>query len=86
MNKKTAKETFEKLGYKQLGSFKPDDDYIIVAYKKEYYGDYLYVYFYGANEIRITMEDNKGRIYPPIFDLELLQAINQQVKELKWYE
>lgn len=81
----SAKEMFEKLGYKQLGSFKPDDDdYIITAYKREYYGDYLYVYFYGANEIRITMEDNKGRIYPPIFDLELLQAINKQIEELGW--
>ena len=34
-----AKDMFEKLGYKQLGSFKPDDNYIIIAWDKEKYGD-----------------------------------------------
>ena len=79
----SAKEMFEKLGYK-LFSFIPDDKYIPIAYKKEYYGDTLYVYFYGTKEIRVCMEDTHCNIYPPIFDLELLQAINQQVNELHW--
>ena len=81
---KTAKEMFEKLGYKQLGSFKPDDNYIIIAYEKKLYGDKEYIYFYGANEIRICLEDKKGRIYPPIVELEELQAINKQIEELGW--
>ena len=79
-----AKEMFEKLGYKMLGTLKPDDDYIVVAYKKDVYGDKEYIYFYGAEEIRVYLEDNRGRIYPPIIELEELKAINKQIEELGW--
>ena len=79
-----AKEMFEKLGYKMLGTLKPDDDYIVVAYKKDVYGDKEYIYFYGAEEIRVYLEDNRGRIYTPIIELEELKAINKQIEELGW--
>lgn len=79
-----AKEMFEKLGYKMLGTLKPDDDYIIVAYEKDVYGDKEYIYFYGAEEMRVYLEDNRGKIYPPIIELEELKAINKQIEELGW--
>ena len=82
----TAKEMFEKLGYKILIPFDIDSNYIIVAYDKEMYGDSQTVYFYSSKELRIVYEDKRGNIYPPIFDLGTLEAINQQVKELGWYE
>lgn len=81
---KTAKEMFEELGYEQFGTYKPDDDYIIIAYTKQIYDDTQYIYFYGKKEIRIVLEDKKSRVYPPIFQLEELQAINKQIEELGW--
>lgn len=80
----TAKEMFEEIGYKQLGSLKPDDNYICVAYIKEIYGEQQYIYFYGSKELRVYLEDKKCRVYPPIFTLKELQAINKQVEELGW--
>jgi hypothetical protein len=81
---KDAKTMFEKLGYRQLETLKPDDGYIVIAYEKEIYGEKEYIYFYGAEEVRVYLEDRSGRIYPPIVELEELQAINKQVEELGW--
>ena len=80
----SAKEMFEKLGYKQLGSFKPDDDYIVIAWNKEKYGEQFIIYFYGSKELRVVMQTKKGEIYPPLFSLDELQAINKQIEELGW--
>lgn len=80
----SAKEMFEKLGYEMLGSFKPKDNYIIVAWNKEIYDCKTTIYFYADKNLRIVMEDEKGCIYPPIFTLDELQAINKQVEELRW--
>ena len=82
---KTAKEMFENLGYKQLGSFKPNHNkYIIIAWSKEQYEDRFTVYFYDNKAVRVIMETKRGEIYPPIIELEELQAINKQVEELGW--
>lgn len=78
----SAKEMFEKLGYKMLGSFNPKDNYIIVAWSKEIYDYKTTIYFYADKNLRIVMENEKGCIYPPIFTLDELQAINKQVEEL----
>ena len=80
----SAKEMFEKLGYEQLGSFKSDDNYIVIAWDKEKYGDKFTIYFYGDKAVRVVMETKRGEIYPPIVELEELQAINKQVEELGW--
>ena len=80
----SAKEMFEKLGYKQLGSFKPNDNYIVIAWDKEKHSDRFTIYFYGDKAVRVIMGTKRGEIYPPIIELEELQAINQQVKELGW--
>lgn len=82
----SAKEMFEQLGYKQLGSFKPNDNYIVIAWEKEKHGDRFTVYFYSDKAVRVIMETKRGEIYPPIIELEELQAINQQVKELGWLD
>lgn len=81
---KSAKEMFEELGYKQLGSFKPNDKYIIIAWDKEKHEDRFTVCFYGDKAVRVIMETKRGEIYPPIIELEELQAINKQVEELHW--
>lgn len=80
----SAKELFEKLGYVQLGSSKPNDNYIVIAWDKEKYGDRFTIYFYGDKAVRVVMETKRGEIYPPIIELKELQAINQQIKELGW--
>lgn len=80
----SAKEMFEKLGYEMLGSFNLKDNYIIVAWSKEIYDCKTTIYFYDDKNLRIVMEDKKGRIYPPVFTLKELQAINKQVEELGW--
>ena len=84
--KMTAKEMFEKLGYKQLGSFRPDDNYIVIAWDKEKYSDRFTIYFYNDKAVRVIMETKRGEIYPLIVELEELQAINKQVEELDWNE
>ena len=81
-----AKEMFEKLGYRTLGTLKPNDNYIVIAYEKELYGDELYIYFYGTKEVRLYLEGKKGKVYPSTITLEELQAINKQVEELGWNE
>lgn len=81
---KTAKEMFEELEYTQLGSFKPNDNYICVAYVKDVYGEQQYIYFYGSKEIRIYLESKSCSVYPPIFTLQELQAINKQIEEFGW--
>ena len=82
----SAKEMFEKLGYKQLGSFKPGDKYIVIAWDREKYDEQFTIYFYGSKEIRVVMETKRGELYPPLFNLEELKAINKQVEELGWCE
>ena len=78
----SANEMFKELGYKMLGSFNPNDNYIIVAWNKEIYDCKTTIYFYADKNLRIVMEDKRGCIYPPIFTLDELQAINKQVEEL----
>lgn len=80
----SAKEMFERLGYKMLGSFNPKYNYIITAWSKKIYDCKITIYFYADKSLRIVMEDEKGGIYPPIFTLDELQAINKQVEELEW--
>lgn len=81
-----AKEMFEKLGYEQLGSFKPNDKYIIIAWDKEEYEDRFTIYFYADKAVRVIMETKEGKIFPPVITLEELQAINKQVEELGWLD
>lgn len=80
----SAKEMFEKLGYEMLGSFNPKENYIIVSWSKEIYDCITTIYFYADKNLRIVMENEKGCIYPPVFTLDELQAINKQVEELGW--
>ena len=80
----SAKEIFEKLGYKMLGSFNPKYNYIITAWSKKIYDCETTINFYADKNLRIVMTDEKGRIYPPVFTLKELQAINKQVEELEW--
>jgi hypothetical protein len=76
-----AKEMFEKLGYKEK---KLIDESLVAWYEKNVFKDKQCIYFYPEKEIRITLEDNNNRVYPPIFNLKELQAINKQVEELGW--
>lgn len=80
----SAKEMFEKLGYKMLGSFNPKDNYKNMSWSKKIYDCETTINFYADKNLRIVMEDKKGRIYPPVFTLKELQAINKQVEELEW--
>lgn len=77
----TAKDMFEELGFKEI---KLTDEGMVAWYEKQMYVNIKQcVYFYPEKEIRITYED-KGRVYPPIFNLGLLKAINKQIEELGW--
>ena len=77
----SAKEMFEELGYKEV---KLTDEGLCALYEKQMYVNIKQcVYFYPEKEVRITYED-KGRVYSPIFKIDLLQPINKQVEELGW--
>ena len=80
----SAKEMFEKLGYKMLGSVNPKDNYKNMSWSKKIYDCETTINFYADKNLRIVMTDEKGRIYPPVFTLKELQAINKQVEELEW--
>lgn len=80
----SAKEMFEKLGYKMLGSFNPKYNYKNMSWSKKIYDCETTINFYADKNLRIVMTDEKGRIYPPVFTLKELQAINKQVEELEW--
>lgn len=69
----SAKEMFEKLGYKLLEKY----DDVITYYNAEYD---RYIYFYSLTYvIEIGNEDRE-------FNYEELQAINKQVEELHWHD
>ena len=68
---KTAKEMFEELGYECINEKR-------LVYKK--YDDFLNRF------IHIAFFDNKKILITQSIDINTLQAINQQVKELHWNE
>ena len=89
-----AEEMFESMGFK-----KEKFDYFGLdrfVYKKQivYEGDYLYtvVVLFDKEEKITTVycneytEDYDDYDAPPAIDMELLKAINQQVKELGWLD
>lgn len=88
----TAKEMFEKLGYKCLGG----SDYIAIKYyKQEKQGGYHSTYdidntFYCSSKTIsvVANEYSKNRYKLAIMDIDmkLLQAINKQIEELGWLE
>ena len=76
----SAKEMFEKLGYKKTNVINPDGCIDYVNTNEEY----SEIYF-DKNFKMITKHYlNFGVAYP--ITLEELQAINQQVKELGWLD
>ena len=90
----TAQEMFESMGFK-----KEKFDYFGLdrfVYKKPIVdeGDYLYtvVVLFDKEEKITTVycneytEDYDDYDAPPAIDMELLKAINQQVKELGWLD
>ena len=74
----TAKEMFEKLGYK----LNRDDNFI----------DYIQINKISNNQIRFYVKDKEVKKedfctgFAKYISLEELQAINQQVKELGWLD
>ena len=72
---KTAKKMFEKLGYEYEESF----DGTSIYYYKKYNNLNLEIVFNKD-------EKNYCFTYAVKIDFKLLQAINQQVKELGWNE
>lgn len=81
----SAREMFEKLGYKKLYKNKS-----YMFYEKEiienpvYEDDYLHIEFnFKMKAICKTLGDDNT---PSDITLEELQAINKQVEELGWYE
>lgn len=90
----TAQEMFESMGFK-----KEKFDYFGLdrfVYKKPIVdeGDYLYTFvvLFDKEEKITTVycneytEDYDDYDAPPAIDMELLKAINQQVKELGWLD
>lgn len=81
----SAKEMFDKLGYKDISSHK---DYI--AYqnnKKVVIYTIIFVKEYNCIELMPTLNtDERQPIHFTRLDMKLLQAINKQVEELGWNE
>lgn len=77
----SAKEMFEKLGYEI------DIDCLgIIRYAKHdtnYNTDYYIRFYDNLKEISSNILDD-NELFPLVIDLDLLQAINKQVKELGW--
>ena len=88
----SAREMFEKLGYKCLGG----SDYIAIKYYKrvkqgEYYSTFdIDITFYSTSKtVSVVANEcgkNKYKLGIMDIDMELLQAINKQVEELGWNE
>lgn len=70
----SAKEMFEKLGWKYLEDYK----YCLFRYKNENENPYAFIYFYGDKTIEIRSDYSQS--------YKVLQAINKQVEELGWNE
>ncbi len=70
----SAKEMFEKLGYKYLTDYK----YCLFRYVNKDENPFVYIYFYENKTIEIA----------PDYELsyKVYQAINKQVEELGWNE
>lgn len=80
----SAKDMFEKLGYKCLGG----SDYIAIKYYKSNETD-IDITFYKEKEISIVENEYMNKEYDltiHFLTLEELQAINKQVEELGWNE
>ena len=75
---KTAKEMFEKLGYK----YKNYAGYI--SYEKELKNGDCYFISFDYTDKTITKHQVSDRYLP--IEIKELKAINQQVKELGWDE
>ena len=75
----SAKEMFEKLGYKERKDLKP-----YIGLIKSYFKNYdEIINFYEGKEFMKTGEYDGS--YSNI-SLKELQAINKQIEELGWYE
>lgn len=90
----SAKEMFEKLGYKQLSN-----DNIAISYKNNFKKDkvnYMVVFYFSDNNYQIFKQSYSTRLlkenlYLPIYEpyrvsKELHEAINKQVEELGWLD
>lgn len=76
----TAKEMFEKLGYKNDKNFKN-----ALGYIKEVNNVKKYITFIDCGTSKFFTIIEGDRINPTI-DGKELQAINQQCKELRWFD
>ena len=80
-----AKEMFEQLGYKKLITHKTYMFYIKeLRENPEYENDYIHLEFDFKDKTICKTYGDDNSVYE--ITLEELQAINQQVKELGWYD
>ncbi len=82
-----AKEMFEKLGYEDKSYEYLNKDYIVYQNNATVIYTIIFVKEYKCIEITPTLNiDERRPVHFSRLDMKLLQAINQQVKELGWYE
>ena len=90
----SAKEMFEELGYKEYSN-----DNLSLSYRKKSKRErinYMVVFYFSDNSYQIFSQSYSSKLlkekrYLPIYepyriDKEMHKAINQQCKELGWYE
>ena len=81
----SAKEMFEKLGYKELIKNKTYMFYVKeLRDNPEYENDYIHLEFDFKDKTICKTYGDDNSVYE--ITLEELQAINKQVEELKWNE
>ena len=83
----SAKEMFEKLGYKDVSYNYLNKDYIAYQNDKTVIYTIIFVKEYKCVEIMPTLNiDERRSVHFTRLDMPLLQAINKQIKELGWNE
>ena len=83
----TAREMFEKLGYKDVSYNYPNKDYIAYQNDKTVIYTIIFVKEYNCVEIMPILNiDERRPVHFTRLDMPLLQAINKQVEELGWNE
>ena len=85
----SAKEMFEELGLNQVKNSLIDNvlNWNIDYETNKKYGRYVKVRFHSNKAVYVSLFDNEtGEIGGGLIDVELHQAITQQMKELGWIE
>lgn len=85
----SAKEMFEKLGYKLT---RDDDSFIIYSYTLKYDKKYYYVITFELKYKQLKIERYRSELLRKLFSkedmiglyLDDIQAINKQIEELGW--